>query len=198
MTLLYSPLLFHGSISLYLTLLHSTTAQLDSTLLNHVSTAFYITLYYGSTILFHGSILHSTWLHSTLAHLHCNWLYITLPCHYFNLLHSTSLYCLLAWLYFTILDSTLLYHSCTSLFLTVATTFHHGSTSLYLILHYHVLVVRVVERTCCWLLSESPDASIFQQVRHAHVRSDFTESSPWRKYYIAVKNLLLIDLLIST
>ena len=51
------------------------------------------------------------------------------------LLHSTLLYITLPWLYFIVLDSTLFYHGSTSLYLTLHyPALVHHSTSLYITL----------------------------------------------------------------
>ena len=83
-----ASLLFHGSTSLYLTLLASIKATslyltlhystmallfiLDSTLIFHSSTSLYMTLMPSTIALFH-----SIWLYITMALLHSTWLYIT-------------------------------------------------------------------------------------------------------------------------
>ena len=81
--------------------------------LYHSSTSLYFTLHYSTT-----ALLSSTSLYCILS-----WLYSHL--HAMALPHSTWLFCYLPWLHFTPLDSTLLHV--------------HGSTSLYLTLHYYTI-----------------------------------------------------------
>ena len=118
-----SILHYHDSTSLYLTLYYLIVALLRSTLLYHGSISLYLTLHYSTMVL-----LHSRFLYHSCTSLYLSLYYYTinlllsiqldstnLPLVYFTLLDS------IPWLFLTICDSVLLYH---------------GSTSLYLTLHY--------------------------------------------------------------
>ena len=136
LTLPDSALLYHASTSFYLTVHNSTMTLLHSPCL-HITLWFYFTPLY-STLLYIGSILHSTSLHiilpwlyfilldSTLLYHGSTSLYFTLHYSTMALLHSTWLYITLQWLCLTLLDSTLLYY---------------GSTSLHFTLHYSTMAL---------------------------------------------------------
>ena len=100
-----SPLLYHGSTSLYFTLHSSTMALLhctwlyispswlyftllDTTFINSGSTSLYLPVIFSTM-----ALLHSTWLYTFLylGSTSLYWVYITLPSLYFTVLNSTLL-----------------------------------------------------------------------------------------------------------
>ena len=144
----YSTIALVDSILLY----HDSSALLDSTFTYLGSSSLYLTLLPStmgllwSTLLYHGSILHSTWLYclnSTLALLHSTWpilLFHGFPSVYIHystmvLLHSTWLYIILP-RGSTVPDSIIVFHRFISLYITLlySTYFYIGSASLYLTL----------------------------------------------------------------
>ena len=131
MTLLDSTLLYHSSVSLYMTIEISTMTLLHTTWLYISLPWIYLTLYL-------------TLYYSTMARLHSTSLCITMPWLYFTLLDPTLLYHgstpfywlykFLSWLYFMLLDSTLDYHG--SIWLYIALPWPYF-TPLYSTLHYN-------------------------------------------------------------
>ena len=111
LTLHYSTITIRNSTWLYITLpwLQLNTHYCTMALLHLLN----------STLLYHGSTsLYSTQHYSTMAVLH-SICYSTMP-----IINSTQLYIInVPWFYFNLPDSTL---------------FYHGSTSLYLTLHYSI------------------------------------------------------------
>ena len=127
-TWLYT-ILYHRTLSLYLSLCYCTMALHHSTwpyatlpwpYLIPQSTRLYINVQWfyfnlpNSILLYHRSTsLYLVLLYSIMALLYSTWLYVTLPWPYVH--NSTRLYINLPWFYFNLPDSTLLYHGSTSL-----------------------------------------------------------------------------------
>ena len=145
-TLHDSTLIYHGSISLYLTLHHSAMALLHPAFLYITLPWLYFTLHYHTVALLHSILLHlgSTslyitlpWLYITLLWLYITllWLYLTLDCSTMALLHSTCMtlhYPTLV--YFTLLDSTLLYHHGLLISTWLTNILYHDSIWFYITL----------------------------------------------------------------
>jgi len=136
--ILDSPLIYHGSTSLYRYFnLHITLPWLCFTILD--------------SILFSWpSSLYLTLLHPILPLFHSNWLYIALLWLYLTLLHprafyhsSTSLHWTLHYSTFALLYSTWLQVTLTRLFFTFlnSTAFYKSSTSIYFTLHYSTVAL---------------------------------------------------------